>query len=495
MGAGPESTGITSGNYDFENPELPPVVYGKEYPYFPTIYSVMKDQRPGSIAGAVCHWSGFESLFEKSQADFHISPGTKEKTADSAIKYILEKKPFFTFIQFDNTDIAGHVYGYCSDSYKNAVHQTDSLAGKIISAMDKAGMLNESLIMICADHGGIGYSHGGTSEEEMTVPLILYGKGVKKNYQIEVPVSVIDYAPTVIFAMGLKQPYAWTGRAIKSAFLGNKTPDLVYKRENTAKMPIIYPDGKNYEPAGGFFIDSLPIVKMKNPNYAGHIRYTIDGTVPKFDSPEYIEPFRLNQTAIIKAAIFTDDSFRVSRCQTAYFRILKDKNGHGLKYNCYQKEFDNSVRTVIRPKDRFDLTKMKPVISGITYDLSSLVLPFPDLTGLLTMVTFDGWIEIKTSGGYTFTTRGASKLKFFVDELEVLPDGGDGHAERSGSVELDQGRHKIHIEWIIIPTPKSRKFFEYGPPLQKNNLILYYQGGKGVTRQLIPPDVLYLNFF
>lgn len=493
MGAGPESTGLTTGNYDFENPELPPVVYGNEYPYFPTIFSVIKSQRPDSEVGAVYQWSGFESLFEKSQVDFYLSGETKEETAEKAINYILGSHPLYTFVHFDNVDIAGHVYGYESDAYYKAIHQTDSLVGTIVHAMKEAKMLNESLVIICSDHGGFGYSHGGRSEKEMIVPFILYGKGVKKNYPIEVPVSIIDNAPTVAFALGIEQPYVWTGRPIKSAFIGNHTPALTYTRKNTAQKPVIFPDENNYEPAGGLFIDSLPIVTMENPNPFGHIRYTTDGTSPQPDSPLYEETFRLDRTTIIKAAIFNYENDKISRGQYAYFRVLTERADHGLRYRCYQKAYDNTTsRIMVKPDDLFDLEKIEPVSSGITYDFSRQGINCPDMLDQLTLVTFDGWLDIQNQGRYTFTSIGVSNLKFYVDDMEVL-SGGDGHTESSGFVDLEKGRHEVHAEWIIRPTPKYRKFFEFGRPLHKNGLVIYYQGGDDIPKQLIPPDVLYLN--
>jgi arylsulfatase A-like enzyme len=107
-----------------------------------------------------------------------------------------------------------------TDLYYQAVTKTDSLIGLVVKAVKDAGIQNNTLLIITADHGGIGYGHGGATTEEAEIAMILSGKMVKKGYRIQQQVYTYDLAATIAFALHIVPPYAWTGRPIKSAFIG-----------------------------------------------------------------------------------------------------------------------------------------------------------------------------------------------------------------------------------------------------------------------------------
>ncbi|MDD4191342.1 MAG: sulfatase-like hydrolase/transferase [Mangrovibacterium sp.] len=79
-------------------------------------------------------------------------------------------------------------------------------------------MLGQTVVIIIADHGGFGKGHGGSHPDEMVVPFIVYGKGVRKGYEIKHPVSIYDLAPTIAWLYGFQLNEWVTGRPLKSAF-------------------------------------------------------------------------------------------------------------------------------------------------------------------------------------------------------------------------------------------------------------------------------------
>lgn len=81
-----------------------------------------------------------------------------------------------------------------------------------------AGIAEETLVIINADHGGIEKGHGGETIQEMETPIILWGNGIKKAYNIQLPVYMYDYAAIIADALGIKRPYAWIGRPIRTAY-------------------------------------------------------------------------------------------------------------------------------------------------------------------------------------------------------------------------------------------------------------------------------------
>ena len=225
MGAGPEQHGITSNAWKKDTFVLPATVYN-EYGYFPTIFSVIRKQDPEAEIGAIYHWTGFGRLFEAEVVDYNISPETEAETAKLATQYLKDKKPDFCFIHLDHVDGAGHSKGHGSPEYYQSVERADTLIGSILQTLESEGMLKNTLLIVTADHGGKDFGHGGETLEEILIPFILYGKGIKKGYKILSAVNTYDQAATVAFALGIEAPQAWVGRPVKEAFLNFPSPQL-----------------------------------------------------------------------------------------------------------------------------------------------------------------------------------------------------------------------------------------------------------------------------
>jgi arylsulfatase A-like enzyme len=63
-----------------------------------------------------------------------------------------------------------------------------------------------------------GGMHGGLNPHEMSTVLILGGPGVLSGARIEAPAGLIDIAPTVLAALGLKTPPTMVGQPLAAAF-------------------------------------------------------------------------------------------------------------------------------------------------------------------------------------------------------------------------------------------------------------------------------------
>lgn len=229
-GAGPEQHGVTTNGWERDKHTLPPVVADEEG-IFPTIFEVVHRNKPKAEIGAVYNWDGFGRLFEKSAVNYDATFSTADSTTDTFIRYVSEKKPLFGFIHMDHVDHAGHKYGHGSAEYYAAVANADSLIGEILTGIEKAGIMESTLVIVTADHGGKGRGHGGATPEEAQITMIFYGKGVKKGYEIKQPVYTYDLAASIAFCFGITPPYAWIGRPVKSAFVGFSEPANLFYNE------------------------------------------------------------------------------------------------------------------------------------------------------------------------------------------------------------------------------------------------------------------------
>ncbi|WP_245545057.1 alkaline phosphatase family protein [Flagellimonas ruestringensis] len=467
MGADTEQHGVTSNGWEKFDHQLPPVVV-TENGTFPTIFTLFKDQQPEAHVGAIYDWDGFGRLFEKEDVDFDIDGDHEDKTTKAAVDYIKKNTPTLTFVHLDHVDHAGHAQGHGTPDYYKSVEKADALIAKILDATKEAGIFEKTMFIVSADHGGLGFGHGGESLAEMEIPFILYGAGIKKGYKIEETVYQYDNAPTVAYAMGLQTPQAWIGRPVKGAFTGNEAPKLIYGRKEQITTPKILPDAGYFEPAGGVFkADSVAVV-MLNPNNVGQIRYTIGNKVPTLENSQvYQDTFYLKQTNIIKAGIFQNDQL-VSTVAEGSFRIVSKTKQDPVKFWVYQV---NGIKKLP------DFADFNPILEGFVTDFSHKQALSEAMPQEQVAVAFESYLEVQEAGKYTFFTNSDDGSKLYVNGIEIVDNDGDhGVMERSGAFELSKGRHLVRIE-----------FFNGGGGY---HLDVKYSG-PDTPKQIIPANQLY----
>ena len=220
MGAGPEQHGVTSNDWETNKFEIAPIAVGSGG-IFPTIFGVMREQRPESVIACFHDWQGFGRLLERNAPNVVEHVKDAIETAARATRYFKEKKPQFIFIHFDGVDHAGHGFGWDSWQYYKSVELTDSLIGAVLDSIKESGVADTTLVLVTADHGGKGKGHGGATMEEIEIPWIINGPGVEEGREIIAPVNTYDTAATIAYIFGLNPPACWIGKPVLQAF---KTP-------------------------------------------------------------------------------------------------------------------------------------------------------------------------------------------------------------------------------------------------------------------------------
>jgi len=220
MGAGPEQHGVTSNDWETNKFEITPVAVGSGG-MFPTIFGILREQRPGAFIACVHDWDGFGRLLEPRAMDLLENVKGSPNTARRAAEVIRQHKPTFLFVHFDDVDHAGHEFGWKTPQFFQAVAEVDGLIGNLLSALSEAGIRDQTVVIMTADHGGKGKSHGEPTMEEIEIPIILAGPGIKRGHEITGPVNTYDTAATVAMLFGLKAPEAWIAKPIREA-MGEK---------------------------------------------------------------------------------------------------------------------------------------------------------------------------------------------------------------------------------------------------------------------------------
>lgn len=219
MGAGPELHGYTE--WGSKTPELPSRVLTK-HNIFPDIYSLLRESFPNAELGFFYEWDGMKYVIDTLSVNcvkpISLSVENNQKGVELVTSYIKEKKPLFCSVIFNEPDGVGHSKGWESAEYTEMLAFLDHTLSRIVAAIDEAGIRDESIIILSADHGGINTGHGGKTMKEMQTPLVFQGKGIKKGFQISESTMVYDVAGTISYIFGVNQPQVWIARPIKTIF-------------------------------------------------------------------------------------------------------------------------------------------------------------------------------------------------------------------------------------------------------------------------------------
>ena len=106
--------------------------------------------------------------------------------------------------------------------YLNVMHETDRHLARIFEAVRRAGLEQDTLIVVTGDHGqAFGYPHEGYGqgrtvyEEDVHVPLMVwYPRTYKATARVPVVGSHVDLAPTIAELIGLPAAPDWQGRSL-----------------------------------------------------------------------------------------------------------------------------------------------------------------------------------------------------------------------------------------------------------------------------------------
>ena len=462
-GAGPDRHGVTSNSWERNDDGIAPVAIGDEG-IFPTIFSVVRHGKPDAEIGVVHDWDGLARLVETTKVNYIKHEDGPYKTVSEAIRYATEKKPDFLFLHLDNVDGAGHEFGHGTQKYYDAVALADSLLGVLIDAYRSAGMYDQTIFIVSADHGGIGHGHGGETMAEMEIPFILSGPGIKKGYEIKGPVYQYDNAATIAYIWHLPTPNAWIGRPVRSAFEGNPDDIADAMERYTLDAPRFITDAPPGSPAGGLFIDSIPTVVMTaDPAYKLH--YTLDGSEPTQQSERYTQPFTVNKTTVVKVRAF-DKAGSESPTVCGFYRVRKNSELHPMLYGYYESDEDLEVLP--------DFKSMVPKKVGRLNEFNLAEIPHRDNNFALVL---GGYIYIEKDGDYKFYTASDDGSRLYMDDKALVNnDGSHGVIWHGGDITLSKGWHTLKVTYVNGGG---------------GDLLTVYDKGPGITKQIIPADVLY----
>lgn len=212
MGVGPEIHGyLTWGSTtpDMQQPAGTVTANG----IFPTIFQLTRQALPQSHIAVFSEWDGIKHLVDTLSLDIY-AVHNDSLLASVSSEYLVTNKPELMAVIFNSPDEEGHSQGWGSHAYYDMMTVLDGYIAEIFHGLERAGMLDDTVVIITGDHGGIGTRHGGTSADEVESPLIVWGKGVNSGTVITDMVVGYDVAATIAAVLGIDPPQCWRGRPI-----------------------------------------------------------------------------------------------------------------------------------------------------------------------------------------------------------------------------------------------------------------------------------------
>ncbi len=197
----PDRHGILSNTYV---PQVRPVVglfdqldlHGKKCAFFNTWEELRDLSRPDCLHTYVCF-------------NQHKQSDTDSLITAAAIDYIKRELPDFTFVYLGETDeVGGHSCGWMSEQYLKSVAKAWSCIERLHKSLPEGYTL-----IVAADHGGHGRSHGTDMPEDMTIPLICCGSKFDAGRELETA-SIKDIAVTVAALLGVPSVKEWEGKVL-----------------------------------------------------------------------------------------------------------------------------------------------------------------------------------------------------------------------------------------------------------------------------------------
>lgn len=143
----------------------------------------------------------------------YTDPDGDKVIAEEAVDYIISDRPDFAFVYFGTVDVYGHAYGWMSVEYLAQVARVDGALGVLL-----AGLPADSTILLQADHGGHDRTHGTEMPEDMTIPWMIAGPGIKRGHEIQSDVSLLETTPTLARILDISPHRDWEGRCVTEVF-------------------------------------------------------------------------------------------------------------------------------------------------------------------------------------------------------------------------------------------------------------------------------------
>lgn len=205
--SGPSWSNMLTGVWEAKHQVTNNSYSGADYANWPYMSNRMKEVRPEIKAVQILTWNPMDDASKgtggqvyNAMWDLSIDVGNQgqDLVPQAAAIQLQDPELDFLFAYIQDNDGAGHGTGFSTTSptYMNSIENTDLQVKWIIDALRSRPTYDQEewLIIGCTDHGGLGFGHGGNSDQErriwwfasapFLIPTQIQGEGDPGSFQM-----------------------------------------------------------------------------------------------------------------------------------------------------------------------------------------------------------------------------------------------------------------------------------------------------------------------
>jgi len=420
-GAPIEIHGVFSNKWNPGTPGNLPAALQNKIGLYPTLFDHIRAQKPDYKQYCYIEWTGETRMYDMDVFDKAcvrgVTPGIEDyhDVFNAAFNDYLQDRPEFMFLSVDLVDHAGHTYGHESQEYFDTITEVDSLVGRFVNTLEEKGWMENTVIIITADHGGIAYGHGGDTLAEFEIPIILYGKGVTKGKLMKHVSMIYDTGATAAALLGVELPWECRGKFLYEAF--EPSDGSVY-----VPVPLAHPFHGAIDEGIKLTVDD-PYAK---------IYYTLDGSTPDENSTPYGCPIHVTKAAHLRSVAYKNGCASVVADNYFYPEGQLAPIAYKLYYNVMEESMP-------------DFTKFgRADAQGYCnhFQLSEFDVNEMDHFAIL----FTSNFLAEKDGTYSFEIVVDDWARLYIDGELIVTAHSVSHPT-FGKVDLKAGSHKIKLEY------------------------------------------------
>ncbi len=226
-------------------------------------------------------------------------------------------------------------------AYYAMITELDDRIGQVIGALKASGQYGNTIIIYTSDHGESLGEHGLWYKNNLydcaiRIPLIITGPGIPEGKRVDIPVSQIDLAPTMLQHAGITKP----------PYLRGKTLDRFFSQGHNHENNVVYAENHSEGNCTGSFM-----IRKGNWKYIwfkdyDDLLFNLESdpgeTVNLSQKPEYagvlsemndilyglVDPDKITADAFRKQKQMLDDLVR-NHTEEELVNILKGRLGEG----------------------------------------------------------------------------------------------------------------------------------------------------------------------
>ena len=171
------------------------------------------------------------------QGEFGYAETRGDDTTRRALKWLDERgeERWFLWVHYfdphaDYSPPEPYRSRYKSSPYDGEIAYTDAMLGELLRQLRLSGELDETLVIVTADHGEALGDHGESThgvfiyDSTTHVPLLMKHPELPEGRRVEEVIGLVDIAPTAMDLMGVTYGDEFDGRSFITAMLSQGSP-------------------------------------------------------------------------------------------------------------------------------------------------------------------------------------------------------------------------------------------------------------------------------